>query len=80
MPSTSIRGTPLLPPLLDSISDVAEESLSMLYSLRSTPSELRCDRAFVQYGHQSVMYMTTLMSLTGRSLGSSLTGGAGGAG
>ena len=77
IPSISMSGTPLRPPLFDSISDRADESRSMLYSVRFTPMELRCDRALVQYGHQSVMYITTLMSRTGRSFGSSLTGGAG---
>ena len=77
IPSISISGTPVRPPLFDSISERAEESRSMLYSVRLTPRDLRCDRALVQYGHQSVMYITTLMSPTGRSFGSSLAGGAG---
>ena len=77
IPSISMSGTPLRPPLFDSISERADESRSMLYSIRLTPRELRCDRALVQCGHQSVMYITTLMSRTGRSFGSSLAGGAG---
>ncbi len=63
IPSMSIRGTIVDPPLNFFISANLLLSLSTSYSIRFTPRPLRYSRASLQYGHQEVIYMTTLMSL-----------------
>ncbi len=58
-----MSGTMVEPPLNLFICATLLPSFSTSYSIRLTPRPSRYSRAFLQYGHHGVMYMTTLMSL-----------------
>jgi hypothetical protein len=58
-----MSGTVVDPPLNFFISASLLLSFSTSYSIRFTARPFRYSRAFLQYGHHGVMYITTLMSL-----------------